>query len=197
MPALENQRHEIFAQALAKGKTQDEAYKIAGYQPSEPNASRLTRNDKVQARVAELAERGADRAEIDIARVLKELVRLGTSDIRDAFTETGALKPPKEWTDAFAASVASIEVVSKPGETDKDGNRTVEYVHKIKVWDKNSALEKIAKHLGMFIERVEVRTGPLEEAKPDELDRLREELIAERTRRATGGNGTQAGGKPH
>ena len=31
----------------------------------------------------------------------------------------------------------------------------VEHVHKIRLWDKNSALEKLAKHLGMFVERVE------------------------------------------
>ncbi|TIS12579.1 MAG: terminase small subunit, partial [Mesorhizobium sp.] len=31
----------------------------------------------------------------------------------------------------------------------------VEYVTKIKVWDKNSALEKIAKHLGLFVDRIE------------------------------------------
>lgn len=159
MPALENQRHELFAQALAKGGTQDEAYASAGYKPSRSAASRLSTNVNVLARVAELAERSADRAEIDIARVLKELVRLGTSDIRDGFNEDGRLKHPRDWSDAFAASVASIEVVSKPGDTDTDGNRTVEHVHKIKVWDKNSALEKIAKHLGMFIDHVE-HTGP-------------------------------------
>src|SRR5690606_30103332 len=34
-------------------------------------------------------------------------------------------------------------------------NAKVEYVHKIKFWDKNSALEKIARHLGMFVDRIE------------------------------------------
>lgn len=72
MPALENQRHERFAQELAKGKSQSEAYQAAGYAPSEPNASRLTRNDKVQARVAELQERGAIRTEITIESLIRE-----------------------------------------------------------------------------------------------------------------------------
>lgn len=53
MPALTNPRHERFAQGLAKGKTQAEAYADAGYKPSEPNASRLTSNEKVQANRAE------------------------------------------------------------------------------------------------------------------------------------------------
>lgn len=74
MPALTNAKHEFFAQALAKGKSQAEAYEFAGYKPDEPNASRLTRNDKVQARVAEILNRAATRAEITIASLSQELL---------------------------------------------------------------------------------------------------------------------------
>lgn len=73
MPALANPKHERFAQELAKGKSQADAYAEAGYKPSEPNASRLTRNDKVAARVAELQERGAIRAEVTVATIIAEL----------------------------------------------------------------------------------------------------------------------------
>ena len=76
MPALDNARHERFAQELAKGKCQSEAYKLAGYTPSEPNASRLTRNDKVQRRVAELQERAAKRTEITVASITKRLLSI-------------------------------------------------------------------------------------------------------------------------
>src|SRR3546814_2034996 len=65
------------------------------------------------------------------------------------------LLPIADLDDDTAAAVASVEVVTKPGEVDADGKRTVEHAHKIKFWDKNSALEKIAKHLGMFVDRVE------------------------------------------
>lgn len=74
MPALQNARHERFAQELAKGKSQSEAYQLAGYEPSEPNASRLTRNDKVQARVAELQERAAANVMLTREWVLEQLV---------------------------------------------------------------------------------------------------------------------------
>lgn len=155
MPSLANARHEKFAQELSKGKTATEAYVLAGYKPNDGNAATLKGNQRILDRVADLTTKGAERAEIDIARTLKELVRLGTSDIRDAFTEDGRLKLPQSWSDDFAASVASIEVSSKNLGKDADGNTEIEYIHKIKVWDKNSALEKIAKHLGMFIEKVE------------------------------------------
>lgn len=160
MPILPNARHESFAQALAKGKTADEAYAAAGYKANRHNASRLKTNDNIAARVDELVSKGAEKAEATVVRVLQELSRLGFSDIRQAFDEAGNLLPPDQWSDAFAASVASIEVVTKtmPGRGE-DERAKVEYIHKIKVWDKNSALEKIAKHLGMFVDRIE-HSGP-------------------------------------
>lgn len=76
MAALTNPKHERFAQELAKGRTQAEAYAGAGYVPSEPNASRLTSNEKVRARVAEIQERGAVRAEVTIASLTARLFHL-------------------------------------------------------------------------------------------------------------------------
>jgi phage terminase small subunit len=73
MPVLQNPRHEAFAQALAKGKSADEAYAQAGYRPSRHNASRLTTNDNVRKRVTELQARAADKAEWSAADRLKGL----------------------------------------------------------------------------------------------------------------------------
>ena len=76
MPALSNARHERFAQELAAGKTQSEAYQEAGYAPSEPNASRLTSNDKVRARVAEIQGRAAASVGLTLAYATEHLLRL-------------------------------------------------------------------------------------------------------------------------
>lgn len=73
MPVLGNPKHERFAQELAKGKTADEAYAAAGYKPDRGNACRLTAKDSVQARVAEIQERAAVRAEVSVAGLTKEL----------------------------------------------------------------------------------------------------------------------------
>lgn len=66
MPVLPNAKHERFAQGLAKGKSQSEAYEAAGYKPDSGAASRLSGNVSVTARLAELLERGAKRAEITV-----------------------------------------------------------------------------------------------------------------------------------
>ena len=76
MGALVNPRHERFAQELAKGKTQAEAYAEAGYKPSESNASTLRGNQKVRARLAELQERAAVRTEITVAGITDRLLAI-------------------------------------------------------------------------------------------------------------------------
>lgn len=159
MAALENARHEAFAQGIAKGLSADEAYASAGYKANRGNATRLKANESIVSRVAELVGAGAKRAEVDVARVLKELARVGLSDVRRLFDAAGGMLPIASLDDDTAAAVSSVEVVTRrvPG---ADGDAAeVEYVHKIRFWDKNSALEKIGKHLGMYVDRHE-HSGP-------------------------------------
>lgn len=92
-------RHEAFAQGLAKGLTADQAYEAAGYKQHRRNAPRMSANENILARVDELIWASAKRVEIDIARTLKELVRIGTPDIRNALTLSGSLTDPQEWND--------------------------------------------------------------------------------------------------
>ena len=86
MAALKNARHERFAQLIAEGKTQDEAYKIAGYAPSRANASTLRAKQNVSARVDTLLERAAVRTEMTIASLTERLVQIADKgeNLRDA-----------------------------------------------------------------------------------------------------------------
>lgn len=72
MPSLTNPKHERFAQELAKGKTSDEAYRLAGYAENRGNATRLKANESVMKRVAELAGRSADRAVVTASSLIAE-----------------------------------------------------------------------------------------------------------------------------
>lgn len=78
MPVLKNTKHEYFAQGVAKGKTQMQAYIDAGYSKrgAEVSACQLLRNSKVQERIAELKERAAQKTEISIAGLTTDLLRL-------------------------------------------------------------------------------------------------------------------------
>lgn len=78
MPELNNVRHETFAQCIAKGDSQRQAY-YAAYPKSkkwkeesvDPKASALMKNDKVVTRVKELAEATTSKA-VMTARERKE-----------------------------------------------------------------------------------------------------------------------------
>lgn len=81
MPALKNARREKLAQALAKGMSATDALAEAGY--SDPrNSTRLTKNDEVAARVAELqtkvVEKVISAVSFDAADMFRELA----NDIR-------------------------------------------------------------------------------------------------------------------
>src|SRR5215469_9665281 len=73
MAILPNPRHERFAEALASGKTADEAYAEAGYARNRCNAARLKTNENIGTRVAELQAGGAERAEVTVETICAEL----------------------------------------------------------------------------------------------------------------------------
>lgn len=73
MPILPNARHEAFAQAIAKGKTADDAYSQAGYRANRGNATRLKANESVVARVAELQQKVARKVEVTVESLAGEL----------------------------------------------------------------------------------------------------------------------------
>ncbi len=70
---LSNAKHELFAQALSVGLTQDAAYERAGYKPDRANANKLTANHHVIARVREIQAAAAVRNEITVDDILAEL----------------------------------------------------------------------------------------------------------------------------
>jgi hypothetical protein len=73
MPPLPNARHERFAQELAKGKSANEAYQLAGFKANEGNCIRLKGNERVIARLEELQLRAANKAECTAADIAKQL----------------------------------------------------------------------------------------------------------------------------
>ncbi|MBP0484660.1 terminase small subunit [Sagittula salina] len=158
MGILPKERHEVFAQRLAAGASQVDAYEAAGYKRHAANAARLAANPDVQARVAELQEIAAQGAVVDAARVLREIGAIATSDIRRIFDATGALRRIEDLDDDTAAAIQAIKVVVRPVPGTK--GREVEHVHEVKLWDKGRALDQLGKHHRLF-ERAGEDENPL------------------------------------
>ncbi|PTR17201.1 phage terminase small subunit [Nitrosospira sp. Nsp2] len=125
------------------------AYRRAGYNArgnaAEACASRLLSNVKVQQAIQEKEKIAAKRLEANTENVLRATSALAFSDIRKLFNSDGSPKSIQELDDATAAAISSIEV----GQLMSEG-KVVGRVCKIKLCDKNSAQERLFKHLGLF-----------------------------------------------
>lgn len=73
MPVLPNIRHEAFAQHRLKGKSADEAYALAGYKAHHSNAHRMSTNEHILSRIAELQAKVAKKVEVTIESLATEL----------------------------------------------------------------------------------------------------------------------------
>ena len=154
MAALSNSKHELFALALAQGVSASAAYVQAGFKAHGSNAHRLSQNEGVKARVAELMAAAADKAGVTIGRIVEELAKIGFANASDFFAwgpDGVVIKPSSELTPDQLAVVAEVQETRARGH----GESTI----KIKLSDKQSALEKLGRHLGMFKEKVE-HSGP-------------------------------------
>lgn len=96
------------------------------------------------------------RTEITADRVLREAARLALFDPRKLFNPDGTPKPVHELDDDTAAAIGGIDVVSIG-----NAENGVGQVLKYKVSDKNSALEKLFKHLGLYEATNKQLTDPL------------------------------------
>lgn len=114
---------------------------------------RLLAHPGVAEYIGEAQAARAQRTRIDQDWVLSRLARIADSDIRRLFYGNELCRPA-DLDDDTASAIASIDVVTVP-----KGEGEVEHVSKIKLWDKPRALEMIARHLGMFKDRVE-HSGP-------------------------------------
>jgi len=73
MPALENQRWELFCLAIARGETTSRAYETAGFRPSRSNSARLRATEPIRQRICELQAASADACKITVQSVCNEL----------------------------------------------------------------------------------------------------------------------------
>jgi len=137
-------KQEAFCLAYLEAGNASDAYRRAydaGRMKAETvnrKAKALMDDGKIAARIGELRAAVAKRTVISEVRVIEETARIGLFDPARLFDENGALLPIRNMPEDVRAAIASIEF--------DDAGR----VKKVKAWDKNSALEKIMRHLGSF-----------------------------------------------
>lgn len=120
------------------------AFPESSYDAARANSARLIARDNIQEAIAQGVKDRSARTQVTQDRVLLEIARLAFNDPRRAFDEAGNLLPVQQWPDEVAAAISSIKIKRVV-----EGDVPVE-VAEIKFWDKNSAIDKASKHLGMY-----------------------------------------------
>ena len=123
----------------------------AGYSKSTAGSigGEILQKPEIQAAIAERMAERASRTEITQDRVLQELARIAFGDARRVMSwgpDGVILRESSELTDDEAAMVVEAS------QTTSQGGGSI----KLKLADKLGALDKIGRHLGMFIDRTEV-----------------------------------------
>ncbi|WP_297097844.1 terminase small subunit [uncultured Draconibacterium sp.] len=149
-------KQELFAQAVAKGKTYADAYREA-YPSSKKwkneavwvKSSELMTNGKVLVRVKEIQEEIQERNKVVLNEVLQEMARWLRFNIKSIMKEDGAMKSFEEMTDDEAACIASFEVVELFEGKGKD-RTMIGYLKKVKLIDKRAISDQFMKHFGAY-----------------------------------------------
>nr|DAK45868.1 MAG TPA: Terminase small subunit [Caudoviricetes sp.] len=127
------------------------AARAAGYSESaaRETASRLLKTPEVAQAIRKARESLSERTEITQDWVLQRWAAIADVDKRAFFDDAGRLRPVSEWTREMALAVDGLDV------TETDGEIAVK-ISKLKLSSSKAALDSIARHLGMFKDKVEV-----------------------------------------
>lgn len=157
MPVGMNLRQALFVQEYLVDLNGGKAYKRAGYTCTDKSAaemaSKLLQTKLVKAAIDRALSMRMERMQITQDRVLAEYAKIAFLDPRRFFNKDGTLMAVHEMPEDVAATLSGIDLVSLVAGEGSEGNITTA---KIKFSDKKAALDSIAKHLGMFTDKMEV-----------------------------------------
>lgn len=146
-----NLRQQRFITEYLKHGNATQAAKDAGYTPktAKQQGARLLTNADVSSQIAQKMSKSTVAAGLTVERLDQEIARLAYSDPRKLYDDKGRLKPIHELDDDTAASVASIEMITR-------GRRGRTRLGKVKLWGKTEALMLAARRLGALQDRLTV-----------------------------------------
>jgi phage terminase small subunit len=146
--------------AIRAGYSKKTAKTIAGQ-----NLSKLI----IQEKITELKNKRSEKTEVDAAYVIKRLTQIDEMDILDILTDSGDMKPIKDWPLCWRRTISGIDI-STMFNPDTD---TETILKKIKWPDKLKNIELLGKHVDVsaFKEQIEHSgTIKLDDITDEDLD---------------------------
>lgn len=147
-------KQELFCQEYLIDLNATQAAKRAGYSENSAHdigCDNLKKPDIVE-RLTELKQKRSIRTQITQDRVLQEYARLAYFDVRKLFNDDGSIKKLSELDDETAAAIIGVEV-----DEIGVGNVVIGTTKKVKIADKKGSLDSIARHLGMFDDKLKFK----------------------------------------
>ena len=185
-------KHEAFVQAyVSRGMNGTKAYRavypsIKSDDVAGAAAARLLGNVRVQARIAEIMRAGAERAEVTVEQVVRELKLIGFSDIRKVVSWRNELVTRTEkGKDGEPVLMPRVTIVDADKISDEaaaavaEVSQTVNGALRVKLHDKHAALVSIGKHLGMFVDRVQIQERKQISAEPMSAEEWKRQYVRE------------------
>jgi phage terminase small subunit len=144
-----NARQQLFCEKFIElGFNGYQAALQAGYSQKNAgvSANALLNNPKVSDYIKQRKQQLLEEVGVNQFRILKELANIAFADIRNYYTEAGALKRPSELSAEAAAALICVDVFEM---FDTEGNKVGE-TKRTRFHDKMRALEMLGRYLGMF-----------------------------------------------
>ena len=101
-------------------------------------------------------QKRAERTEITQDRVLEEYAKLAFLDPRKFYDAEGRLIDIPDLPADVAAAISGMDIAVEKAGADESGNPVFAQVRKIKLADKKGALDSVARHLGMFNDKMQL-----------------------------------------
>jgi phage terminase small subunit len=122
----------------------------------------LLKKPEIQEAIKAKQDHLAHKLGLTREEIVREAARIAFSDIRKLFDEWGALKPPHDIDEDTIGAIASIKI--KPEYEVRNEKKVLMGCRtEVRFWDKNAALEKLMKHLGLFKENNKHKTDAIGE----------------------------------
>ena len=150
------------------------AARKAGYKAAPQAANKLMKQPTIAAAIGKAIQERMEDHKIDAAHVFQELCHIAFSNPKNLLDEHGAVIALKDLPDEVAVCVSSMRVSYT--EEENDAGRVVQIRNvELKFWDKLEALTLVARHLGMFDDRLKSITNvnvSTSSVPPMDFDRL-------------------------
>jgi phage terminase small subunit len=143
-------RQRRFVDEYLLGRKGTEAIKAIGFKGRRPDlaASKLLALPEVRAAVDERRAVLCEAVGLRQEMVVREMMAIGFSDVRQLFNEDGTLRPISELPDEAARAIAGVDVEDILTGRGKKLKRRSQ-MRKVKLWDKVKALSDLSRISGL------------------------------------------------